>query len=396
MIERPFTVAPFSEAESAVGALLHALREDVVSYLAPDALLLSGSFGRGEGGAFMADDAVRTVSDIDLIAVYRGPTSVVRTILARRSAANLVSRWRRTFPGAQIDLTVRPALLLTWPPATLDYFDLLRSARVLYGAVRLPPAAAVRLADIPPEERRRLLVKRGIGLLHAWLQLKNGALLETDAELRDVESDIDKAFLACGDTWLHRYARFDHRLLARIELMRDRQGLRELSDRLRFEYETAGLRRLMPSSSVPRTPDLFLARWRGAAQEWLLATELLTRWARRGDTPREIHPWRHPARSVRHAIVTLRRLRRGLPSVARQREALPLLLRLALGDDEREWLHRRAGALLAMPRSASYDLAMLVRRFLHATTGTDQRAPQQGSPSRDWPEPLPHLAERPA
>ena len=126
MTERPFTVAPVSETESAVGALLHALRDDVVSSLAPDALLLSGSFGRGEGGAFMAGDAVCTVSDLDLIAVYRGPTSVVRTILARRSAANLVSRWRRTFPGAQIDLTVRHALLLNWPPATLDYFALLR------------------------------------------------------------------------------------------------------------------------------------------------------------------------------------------------------------------------------------------------------------------------------
>jgi hypothetical protein len=388
-----------SDAEAAVRTLIDQLRDAVVAELEPAALLLSGSFARGEGGAYMAGGAVRTTSDLDLIAVFRGPFSVVQAVLARRKARALSKRLRRQFPGTPIDLTVRPALLLTWPPATLDYYDLVRSARVLYGAVRLPPPAAVRLDDIPPEERRRALVKRGVGLLTAWLRLSDGTDLENDAAARAVESDIDKAYLASGDVWLHRFAHYDHRLLVRIELLRDPYLIREPTDTLRCEYEASGRRRLTPHPMVSRSAAAHRARWLGATEEWLRAAALLEKWEQHPDAPRDIHPWRHPARAARHTIALVRRVARGLPSPARQREALPLLLRLALGDEGSAWLHPAIAGLLRLPPTDPTDLTTLIHGFLFAwDSGAEASAPagEVHSLARGWQTPLPLSVRRPA
>src|SRR5574341_615315 len=112
--------------------------------------MLSGSFARGEGGAYLADDALRLTSDIDLIAVYRGPGSVLRAMLNRSRAAGLAPTLQRIAPGARVDLVVRPTVLFSHLPATLDAYELLRSGRALHGIMKLPPPRAVQLQDVPP------------------------------------------------------------------------------------------------------------------------------------------------------------------------------------------------------------------------------------------------------
>jgi hypothetical protein len=398
MAERPFTIAPHSEAEAAVRALLHQIRDIVVAELEPSALLLSGSFARGEGGAYLAGGAVHTTSDVDLIAVYRGPASLVRTVVARRRAARLSARLRRMFPAVRIDLTVRPALLFVWPPATLDYYDLLRSARTLWGAVHLPPPAAVRVDDIPAEELRRALVKRGVGLLAAWMRLDTASDLPTEADARETQSEIDKGFLVCGDVWLHRFDKYDHRLLIRMERMRHLPGRDGPSGSLRIEYDASGSRRLAPGPLVSRSAAPYRARWREAALEWTRAADLLAEWGRRRAAPRGIHPWRHPARAARHAIGMVRRLIRGLPSPARQREALPLLLQLALEDGGGAWLYPTIAGLLRLPPPDRSDLAALIRAFLFAWDGGSGISAQNSEWASviSWRDPLLLPIRRPA
>jgi hypothetical protein len=145
---------------------------------------LSGSFARGEGGAYFSGQEIRTTSDLDLIAVYRGPDSLIRAALARRSARKLAKQLSRNFPRARLDLTTRPAFLLRWPATTLDYHELLRSARLLHGELRLPPPSEVRIDDIPPGEITRQLRKRGAGLLLSWAHddRRRGAQHEYRAE----------------------------------------------------------------------------------------------------------------------------------------------------------------------------------------------------------------------
>ena len=364
MSDRPYTVAPDSETEQAVQDLVHQVRRLVVQELDPAALLLSGSFGRGEGGAYAVDGALRTTSDLDLIVVYRGPASVWRTLLARRRVAAVTALLQHAFPGVSIDLTIRPAVLLSWPPATLDYYELLRSARVLHGSVRLPPPSAVRLDDIPPVERRRALEKRGVGLLVSWLRLVSSDDWLTEAASRGTETEIDKAYLACGDAWLHAGGGYDHRLHVRMQRLGSLlTPAGSPSPLLRSEYEASSLRRLLPGPLVPRWAARHLQRWRGAAAEWIRAHKLVQGGK---STSSPWHPWRHPARAARHAMAVARQVVRGLPTPERQRLALPFLIRLAQGDREEAWLLQATANLLRAPASDRTDLPALVRRFLLA------------------------------
>jgi hypothetical protein len=364
MPDRPYTVAPDSETEQAVQNLVQRVRTLVVHELAPASLLLSGSFGRGEGGAYVVDGTLHTTSDLDLIAVYRGPASVWRTLLARRRVAAVTAVVESAFPGVSVDLTIRPAVLLSWPPATLDYYELLRSARVLHGAVRLPPPSAVRLDDIAPVERRRALEKRGVGLLVSWLRLASSDEWLSEAAARGTEAEIDKAYLACGDAWLHYGGGYDHRLHVRM------QRLGSLvtpsgspSPLLRSQYEESGRRRLLPGPLVSPWAARHLQRWRGAAAEWDRAHTLVLGGKRTGST---WHPWRHPARAARHAVAVARQVVKGLPTPGRQRLALPFLIRLAQGDREEAWLLQATAHLLRAPAADRTDLKALVHRFLLA------------------------------
>jgi hypothetical protein len=151
-----------------------------------------------------------------------------------------------------VDLTTRPAILLRWPATTLDYYELLRSARPLHGAVRLPPPSEVRIDDIPAGEITRLLRKRGAGLLLAWVRFMAADEALSTSIAESVQLDVDKAFLACGDTWLYRHGEYDHRLLVRVERFR---RLRSIglgpTARLHEEYERSAHQRLLPSGPEP-------------------------------------------------------------------------------------------------------------------------------------------------
>jgi hypothetical protein len=224
----------------------------------------------------------------------------------------------------------------------------------------------VRLDDIPLDELRRVLVKRGVGLLVSWLRLATSPPSLSEAHAHATAYDIDKAYLACGDVWLHRSDRYHHFLRVRMERFRSLRMAAGPTADLRAQYDASARRRLVPGPLVSRSAMAHVERWRGAAAEWLRACDLHEEWSRRGDAPRGIQPWRHPARAARQAVAVVRQRLRGLPTQARQRQALPLLLRLALGDRERAWLYPATAALLHASRADQDDLPALMRRFLLA------------------------------
>jgi len=368
MPDQRYTLTGDSQVEDGVRNLLAQFTAAVVAELTPAAVVLSGSFARGEGGAYQVDGAIRATSDIDLTVVYRGPTSLLRAILARPGAARLAAKLNRTFPSVRVDLATRPAALLRWPAATLDSYELLRSGRALYGTVRLAPPSQVRIEDIPPGEIAQQLCKRGVGLLISWVRLMT-AEGSWDADVaRSVQLDVDKAFLACGDAWLFRYGEYDHRLLVRVERFRALPRLpHSPTARLREEYERSAHDRLHPSADLSPLRTAHLERWQRAVEEWLRCDESYASWTR--DTrPSASTPQlgRHPVQTVRRAINALRRVSRGLPNEGQQREALPLLLQLTLADRDDAALRGTASALLQTPTKDPADLPALVSRILLA------------------------------
>jgi predicted nucleotidyltransferase len=377
--DRPYTLTGDSRIEAGVRTLLQDITAAVVAELAPAAVVLSGSFARGEGGAYLSGQELRATSDIDLIAVYRGADSVARAALARRRARKLSAKLSRTLARARVDLTTRPAILLRWPATTLDYYELLRSARPLHGAVRLPPPSEVRIDDIPAGEITRLLRKRGAGLLLAWVRFMAADEALSTSIAESVQLDVDKAFLACGDTWLYRHGEYDHRLLVRVERFR---RLRSIgvgpTARLHEEYERSAHQRLLPSPDQNLRLAAHRERWRIAVEEWLRCYESHAEWCRnsRNAAPPILARW-HPVRAVKHTIDGVRRLVRGLPTEQHQWNALPILLQLALGGGTEDALYAIASGLLRTGVVNPPSLLPLVRGFLRLwhPTGVPPQAP---------------------
>jgi len=379
--DRPYTLSGDSRIEAGIRTLLQDITAAVVAELDPAAVVLSGSFARGEGGAYLSGQEIRATSDIDLIAVYSGPDSVVRAALARPRARKLARKLSRSFPRARLDLTTRPAFLLRWPATTLDYHELLRSARLLHGALRLPPPSEVRIDDIPPGEITRQLQKRGAGLLLSWVRMMAaGEVLSTDIA-QGVQLDVDKAFLACGDAWLFRHGEYDHRLLVRVERFRRLFSIRlGPTARLHEEYERSARQRLLPGPDIGLRQAAHRERWRIAVEEWLRCYESHEAWSGspRNGSPPATAGW-HPVRAVKHTIGALRRMVMGLPTEKDQWNALPVLLQLALRKGPRASLYAIASALLHTRAANPPRLLPLVRRFMLAWRPSG--APLEGPPA---------------
>jgi hypothetical protein len=387
LLDLPYTAAADPEIESDIRALLEQIASAVVAELQPAAVLVRGSLGRGEGGAFRADRETQVTTDVDLVAVLTGRGAMLRAWNARRRTATLRDTLAETFAIPQLDLVTVPARLLREPPPSLTTFELLRSSRILSGSVEVARPAAVPVERIPPGDLMRRLRRAGNGLLFAWSRLRigDGELPETMA--RAVRSTTDTAYLACGDTWLLRTRHYDHRLAVRAEWLRlPFSSGPGLTDRLRDEYQLAAREWLFPSPRGGFSRQQSIARWERAAVEWLgcfRACKHRAWWGRYGlEIPGAgLHP-------VRRAMVTMLepvRHREGGPiPVGAQRNALPLLIEWTLDGWDDPNRRDRVAALLGNRHNEARDLSYLVLKFLNAL-----QLPQTPAPT---PHALPALS----
>ena len=223
------------------------------------ALLLVGSFARGEGGAALVDGRLQPDNDYDLVAVVNHGAARLRRPLAalcRELSASLkadVEAW-------PLDEAALPRL-----PPTLFWLDAARGGvRLVRGsaevAARLRPLAP---RQVPLEECGRLLANRAVGLA-----LTN---LEVAGDARRALRHGHKSILACGDALLlavDRYAATLPERAAALESLRDAPAVgAELSQ----AYRDAVEQRFQPGVALPEAG--WYARIRSVACRAHLAFE---------------------------------------------------------------------------------------------------------------------------
>jgi hypothetical protein len=180
--------------------------DTVVSQLQPlvaqaEAIVLTGSFGRGEGGAITTGTAVAAVNDFDVL-IVGGPD--VSRELAGASAA-LAARVGLDFldlvwtDGAWSDM-----------PATMLNVDIRYGSQVIRGAEdvidRMPTVAA---ADITMHDALILLINR-IGGLLSGVSARILTTAPIDArDRRYLVNQIVKALVAVGDSYLVEWRAYD-------------------------------------------------------------------------------------------------------------------------------------------------------------------------------------------
>lgn len=198
-----FTSHPDLAAETLVQNQLNQIIAKIESCVGQtEAIVLSGSFGRGEGGVFAdAGGQLRPVNDYDLLVVdARDLSAPLKTL-----SAELVSELGIDF----VDLGWSDG---RWEnlPLTVFNYDLKHGSRVIAGnpAVldRIPAFAS---AEMPIYEAVKLLLNRTAGVLSGLRE--NFLVGEKPAadERRYLTNQIVKALLAIGDWHLLRWGGYD-------------------------------------------------------------------------------------------------------------------------------------------------------------------------------------------
>lgn len=204
-------IHPNPAADALVQEHLRQVVASVRQSCRPTAILLTGSFGRGEGSVLIEGDEIRILSDIEIAVVSSNP--------ADREPLRRLSEELSASSGIETCLFwMRPDSLRRWrikslsfgkQPLSVKIHDILAGSRLLYG--ERPLASELNATLIPRWEGLRLVFNRMIEALSVDLRG-----LEPAAQAKAT----CKLVLACGDALLIDRQLYDVSLEERIARIR--------------------------------------------------------------------------------------------------------------------------------------------------------------------------------
>jgi hypothetical protein len=207
-----FTQSDAPEAHALVRGHVQTITQAVTQVLTatPRAIVLTGSFGRGEGGVIRDDRGFRAVNDYDVLVV----DDVDRSASLNALRESLPQRLGVDF----VDLAWADGRWEGWQPSIAN-FDLKYGSTVIFGDALvlegLPPWAA---AEIPRLDALQLLMNRIGGLLAGmagWPDLRPGT-----SQHAYLVNQYVKAATAIGDTHLIAWGGYDCSYLVRARRFR--------------------------------------------------------------------------------------------------------------------------------------------------------------------------------
>ncbi|MBX7255314.1 MAG: hypothetical protein K1Y02_03040 [Candidatus Hydrogenedentes bacterium] len=249
-----FTLDGSDALEQRIRADLDRVREEVLRVVGEKnltAILLGGSYGRGEGGVFETPDGERPYHNYNLFTVVPAASQSRRKSLHR----TLCDAGKKVAKERGID--VEFALPISAPdishlPYELAYMELKEGHKVLYG----PPAVLSEMPYydttlVPLAEGARILLNHGARLLSCRRLV---ALGNPDQEL--LVSSIHRANMAMGDAVLFARRAYAPSFVQRVEHFDvcDLQGVPE-AETLRGLYFAALRFKLRPYIEVPAGHD---------------------------------------------------------------------------------------------------------------------------------------------
>lgn len=207
-----FTRQPDPGASAAVDRDLRTITDAIIAESgAPRAIVLTGSFGRGEGGVVREGERFRAINDYDVLVIdERDRTSELK---------RLTSRLQLELGIDFVDLAWADGRWLGSRP-TIHTFDMKYGSTVIYGdPSAMDPLPAFAASEIPAIEGLQLLLNRTAGLLSGMTNWSSAAPLDWRQHCYLVNQYV-KAAVALGDTYLLAWRGYDSSYLARARRFR--------------------------------------------------------------------------------------------------------------------------------------------------------------------------------
>jgi predicted nucleotidyltransferase len=263
------TLSRDAAAEARIERDLRALSVALTSSIGSKirALLLVGSYARGDGGA----TANGAYNDFDLVTIVPRDDAALRAELARFG-----EEWTARL-GVHVDVWPFEERKLKAIPPTLFWLDVsLGGVRVLAGDRSVDEHLhGIKPRDVPLSEGGRLLANRAVGLAISNLEGPRA----TDESLA---RHAHKAALACGDVRLLAADRYAPSLKARLAELEQLADAPEIGPALVAAYREAVIYRSRPDAWSPpdgkRVPAWYaeacaaIAGWHFAFEAWRIGT----------------------------------------------------------------------------------------------------------------------------
>ncbi|RLB06068.1 MAG: hypothetical protein DRG83_01190 [Deltaproteobacteria bacterium] len=186
-------------------------------------IVLTGGFGRGEGGViFEKKGEIRIVNDYDIGIILReNPLKYLLNLKGySEKTAYLSERLAHELNIKQVDLSVKNSNMLRFLPPTILYYETLNGYKLLYGngdLTRIIPN--FKSEDLPLVEGTKLFLNRGGGLLIAAKYFIPSGDVEEHDKLNFIV-ECDKAIMAMGDSILLLERKYHYSYIKRKEIIR--------------------------------------------------------------------------------------------------------------------------------------------------------------------------------
>lgn len=251
----PFTVTGDPDVEQLIAGHMRRICQAVLEVAdgMVRSIILTGGFGRGEGGAAPDEHGrLQPVNDYDILVVCRRDDWLSWWRLRCRLKALEPALSRHC--GVRVDLACKTPGMLAHAPLTVESHEIAVGHQVLWGDGSVIEAIPWRDAGLlPPWEATRYLFNRGAALLWSQLMLDDEPL--TEPVRRFVHIAVQKARLSWGDAVLILRRRYDAIYRRRPALLETCPLPAEL-EFIRPAYVQAVQDKLMPAFPLYDKSDL--------------------------------------------------------------------------------------------------------------------------------------------
>ena len=203
MINQKFTLYGITEIDLKIKDDLQLIVREILELLGEknvQSIILAGSFGKGEGCAFINNDKIKIVNDYDINIVYKG--SRIFKLKNKNKMSSLAKKIAENINIKQVDLGLISIKEIKKYKNSLEYYDLISGHRILYGENPFGgDLTGINSDKISLFEGSWLLRNRGIGLILAGLYFI-GKKHNNFINKENLWIEINKAKIAIGDSSL--------------------------------------------------------------------------------------------------------------------------------------------------------------------------------------------------
>jgi hypothetical protein len=220
---------------------LSIIMESTLEHFQPEAILLAGSFGRGEGSIYMNDGEPHFISDYEVCLVSPNPIARVKVDQIIQDIKNKIPTEVSLFWNSPARILNNRSRNLSFgkPQASIGTYELKAGSMIIYGAFDLS-INPIDPSTLPISEGIRLIINRMMGVVEAWNN-------HSSPEIRI--ATLIKLLLACGDALLIRSGKyhFSYQERAnRFEWLYNNRYQKQFDREFLLQYQKAARNKLDP------------------------------------------------------------------------------------------------------------------------------------------------------